>query len=44
MADHHGHGHGHGHEESNLKTGLLGLAVALVFIAIVMAISHFLAL
>ena len=33
----------HTREESNLKTGLLGLATALVFIAVVMAFSYWLA-
>lgn len=33
----------HSHEESNLKTGLLGFATALVFIGLVMAFSYWLA-
>lgn len=34
----------YGDGESNLKTGLLGLAVAVVGLAVVVAVSHFLAL
>lgn len=37
MADHH-------HEESNLKTGLIGMAVALVGMAIIMGAAYFMAL
>lgn len=33
----------HKHEESNLKIGLIGFATALVFIAVVMAFSYWLA-
>ena len=33
----------HTREESNLKVGLLGFAVALVFIALVMGFSYWLA-
>jgi hypothetical protein len=33
----------HTHEESNLKTGLLGFVTALVFIAVVMGFSYWLA-
>lgn len=33
----------HPHEESNLKTGLLGFAAALVFIAVMMGFSYWLA-
>jgi len=32
-----------GREQSNLKTGLLGFATALVFIAVMMGISYWLA-
>jgi hypothetical protein len=34
----------HAQEKSNLKVGLVGLGVGLVWIAIVATISHFLAL
>jgi hypothetical protein len=33
----------HGHDKSELKTGLLGFATALVFIGVVMAFSYWLA-
>lgn len=33
----------HHHEESNLKIGLVGFGVALVFLAIVMGFSYWLA-
>ena len=34
----------HDHQESNLKDGLLGIAIAVVGLAIIMAIAHFMAL
>ena len=34
----------HTHEQSNLKDGLLGIAIAVVGLGIIMAIAHFLAL
>ncbi len=39
MAEHHPH-----QEESNLKEGLIGIAIALVGLLIIMTIAHFLAL
>lgn len=33
----------HGREQSNLKTGLLGFVTALVFIAVMMGFSYWLA-
>ena len=39
--DHHHHGH---HEESNLKEGVIGVAIALVGLIVIMAIAHFMAL
>ncbi len=52
MADHqgapHGHHHPHGHhapvEKSELKTGLVGFAIAWVMLLIIMGVAHFLAL
>ena len=34
----------HRHEESNLKDGLLGIAIALVGLVVIMGIAHFMAL
>ena len=34
----------HHHEESNLKDGLLGIAIAVAGLVIIMAIAHFMAL
>ena len=34
----------HHREESNLKDGLLGIAIALVGLGIIMAVAHFMAL
>ena len=34
----------HHHEESNLKDGLLGIAIAVVGLVIIMGIAHFMAL
>lgn len=39
--DHHHHGH---HDESNLKEGVIGVAIALVGLIVIMAIAHFMAL
>jgi hypothetical protein len=36
--------HHHPHEESNLKDGLLGIAIAVAGLVVIMAIAHFLAL
>ena len=36
--------HHHNHQESNLKDGLLGIAIALVGMGIIMAIAYFMAL
>jgi hypothetical protein len=40
--DHHAHGHHHV-EESNLRYGLIGIAVAVVGLAIIMGIAYWLA-
>ena len=42
---HHDHHHGHHHpvEESHLKEGLIGIAVAMVGLAIIMGIAYWLA-
>lgn len=34
----------HEHEESNLKTGLLGMVIALIGLAVVMGAAYFMAL